>query len=534
MRDIAAEAFHKAVIDLERELKITNEEAAWANSHADVNDILSTVQQAKSAHDDTKHHPAARALLERCSSRVMYYGKVFDVLAQHHPEYVALAWGAVKLVLMGILNRATLVEKLAQAFIEIGDVLPRSNLSAELYQTDDMKDALSRLYAYIVLFLQLCVKWYNRSSVGRLWSALKAPFELDYQDLVEQIKISAASVEHLADAGARVEVRDIRTMQDIHYARFVSFYNKLLDRQAKFEASVKHLVQIATSNKALTERISIDVRGISETTYRLEFHQLVTFLAPVMPPKVALLKIQSFARRDAPTSILSIERLKIERELKNWAFMDRSSLFVVRVGLRAQKQARNLAATVTQSLVSNRQCVLWDLTAPRALQRDDTMAGVFKSLAHQILQHSPNHFVQFAEQLNLIKVNSMHTDNEWADLISLLLSKVPQAFIVLETEGIHKAHQHDLDWSTRLLKLLQRVIEQTTSAGNQLKVLVMVYGKSMGIPSETSDAYDLLVTSLSPPTPVPPRLRHVAQRSGINMKGWKLRRSGTKNSSCNR
>jgi hypothetical protein len=30
----------------------------------------------------------------------MYYGKVFDTLAQHHPEYVALAWGAVKLVLM--------------------------------------------------------------------------------------------------------------------------------------------------------------------------------------------------------------------------------------------------------------------------------------------------------------------------------------------------------------------------------------------------------------------------------------------------
>jgi len=29
----------------------------------------------------------------------MYYGKVLDMLAQHHPEYVALAWGTVKLVL---------------------------------------------------------------------------------------------------------------------------------------------------------------------------------------------------------------------------------------------------------------------------------------------------------------------------------------------------------------------------------------------------------------------------------------------------
>lgn len=30
----------------------------------------------------------------------MYYSPVFDMLTQHHPEYVALAWGSVKFVLM--------------------------------------------------------------------------------------------------------------------------------------------------------------------------------------------------------------------------------------------------------------------------------------------------------------------------------------------------------------------------------------------------------------------------------------------------
>jgi hypothetical protein len=93
-----------------------------------------------------------------------------------------------------------------------------------------MKDALSRLYAYIILFLQLCVKWYNRSSLGRLWSSLKAPFELDYKDLVEQIKTSSAAVEDLANAGARVEIRDIRTIQDIHHVQFVDFHNNILQR----------------------------------------------------------------------------------------------------------------------------------------------------------------------------------------------------------------------------------------------------------------------------------------------------------------
>lgn len=34
--------------------------------------------------------------LARVSSRLMHYSNIFDVLAQHHPEYVALAWGAMK------------------------------------------------------------------------------------------------------------------------------------------------------------------------------------------------------------------------------------------------------------------------------------------------------------------------------------------------------------------------------------------------------------------------------------------------------
>jgi hypothetical protein len=89
------------VDDLEKELKITNDSAAFASSHADVEAFIGVAQQARKTYDDAaNHHSDSRTWLERCSSRVMYYGKVFDTLAQHHPEYVALAWGAVKLVLM--------------------------------------------------------------------------------------------------------------------------------------------------------------------------------------------------------------------------------------------------------------------------------------------------------------------------------------------------------------------------------------------------------------------------------------------------
>jgi hypothetical protein len=100
-RNIAQEAYQKAIDDLKSEVQVVGGAASWAEDHTTIDEIWSIVQQVKQKYDDdSKEHTGARAWMERLSCRVMYYGKVFDTLAQHHPEYVALAWGAIKLVLM--------------------------------------------------------------------------------------------------------------------------------------------------------------------------------------------------------------------------------------------------------------------------------------------------------------------------------------------------------------------------------------------------------------------------------------------------
>ncbi|KAF2833902.1 hypothetical protein CC86DRAFT_312074 [Ophiobolus disseminans] len=524
-RNIAGEAYVKAAEDLENEIRVAGCTAMWAKSHATIEDVRTTVQKVKVQYDNaSKDHTGARVWLEKLSSRIMHYGKVFDTLAQHHPEYVALAWGAMKLVLMGVIERATLLEELATAFVSIGDVLPRADLSAELYQTEDMKEALSRLYAYIIRFLHLCVHWYSRSSLGRFFSGLKNPFKLEYQDLVEHIKACSTAIEDLANAGARVEIRDISTIQAIHHSQFMDLYSKLLQKHNWMEDSLKQLLQVTTSSKAITERVGIDVSDIKRTTCLIEFHHLVQFLAPNVPPKTALSKAQSFARRDPTMGLLSQKDVKVNKTLHAWALAGRSSLLVVRMGLRAQKQARELAADVIQGLETNSQHVFWNLSLPRSSDTGTPMANVFKSLAHQALRHSTNLFAQFPKQLNLEKIQSSHTDGEWADLICLLFSKIPDAFIVIETEDLHKVHRHDSEWANRLLRLLQRVVSRATSAGNRLKILLVVYGNVLKAPTATSKDGELVVTSIQPPAPMPPRMRHMARRMGLNTKGWKLQK----------
>jgi hypothetical protein len=385
-----------------------------------------------------------------------------------------------------------------------------------------MKEALSRLYVYIILFLRLCVRWYNRSSLGRLWSSLKSPFELDYQDLVQQIKASSVSVEDLANAGARIEIRDIRIIQGLHHSQSMGVLTNIIERQTSLESSVTQLMQVATLSKTLTERISSDVQDINKTNYRLEFHHLVQFLAPRTSPEAALSKVQSYSRRNPTTSQFVFESIHVKNTLRNWVFTSRSSLLVVRMGLLAQTQAREMAVEVIQGLSTSSQCVFWNLTLPYSLDQDDTMASVFKSIIHQVLKHLAGSSAQFAEQLNLVKVNGHHTESEWVDLICLLLSKLPKIFLVIETEGIRKAHQDDPEWADRFLQHLQKVVDRTSAAGNCIKILLLVYGKTLNVTSNSSVTSDLLVTSLPTPAPLPPHLRHMVRRTGLNSKGWRM------------
>ncbi|KAH4299182.1 hypothetical protein HBH64_047280 [Parastagonospora nodorum] len=208
-------------------------------------------------------------------------------------------------------------------------------------------------------------------------------------------------------------------------------------------------------------------------------------------------------------SLASHQIIKTDRILRTWALADRSSLLVVRMGPRAQKQARELAADAISVLTKNGQRVLWNISLPRSSERNWTMGDVFKSLLHQVLRDSAALFTQFTEQLNLEKIQAAHTD-------------ISDTFIVIETQDLRQVPQHDPESAKRLLQLLQRVANRAAAAGNPLKILLVVYGNVLQALTAASKDIDLVITSILPPPPVPPRLRHIARRAGLNMRGWKL------------
>lgn len=63
-------------------------------------DVQNTVEKAKRGYEakGQKRRTVLR-WLSNLSLGIRYYSQALDMLAQHHPEYVALAWGAMKFVL---------------------------------------------------------------------------------------------------------------------------------------------------------------------------------------------------------------------------------------------------------------------------------------------------------------------------------------------------------------------------------------------------------------------------------------------------
>lgn len=77
--------------------EVSEEECSkWLNSETTISDVEYAVVSAKQKYEKKSAKSRARKWLASCSSRLMYYSVIMDTLSQHHPEYVSLAWGAIK------------------------------------------------------------------------------------------------------------------------------------------------------------------------------------------------------------------------------------------------------------------------------------------------------------------------------------------------------------------------------------------------------------------------------------------------------
>ncbi|KAG9672487.1 hypothetical protein KCU99_g602, partial [Aureobasidium melanogenum] len=300
--DVAQAAYDQALRNFKQELG-NNGNVAWLNGQTTMEGVLSVVGQARAkAIPVDSRWSKISGKLDEISSRIVYYGGVLDTLAQHHPEYVSLAWGAIKFVLMGIIEHGELLHKFAQAFVEIGDALYLATCSALIYGTTTIEATISQLYLEIMRFLSKAVQWYTKNPIRRMLSAIANPWELKYKDSLERIRDCVAKVNNHAERASWAELRVVHDGLSKQGTKLdgvevvVSGLQSKLDEMSKL---LQHQLQVNLNHRDISLTLRNDMDQVAPGIRDLQVRAILEDLRPNLDPDQNLLQMQLVLKRNS-------------------------------------------------------------------------------------------------------------------------------------------------------------------------------------------------------------------------------------------
>lgn len=97
---MAEQAFKAAKARFEADLNKDPRKLGSIHAASSLEDVYTVVFAALERYESRRKETATRDCLVRLSQRVHLYSGILDIFAQHHPEYVALAWGSMKFLII--------------------------------------------------------------------------------------------------------------------------------------------------------------------------------------------------------------------------------------------------------------------------------------------------------------------------------------------------------------------------------------------------------------------------------------------------
>ncbi|KAF4872035.1 ATPase family AAA domain-containing protein 3 [Colletotrichum siamense] len=247
----AKHAYDRAVEILRKELTAAERRVIRLEEHNSIEDVRAALDKALEEYKKKAKSSEVRELLAECSSRVMYYGAVFDTFSQHHPEYVSLAWGAFKFLFIAILNYEELLVEVSKAVSRIGDVLPRAELHVLLYPTPRMQETVAQLYSKILEFSVMAIRFYKKGKLSHAIASVVKPFSLTFKPIIEEIRQRSLRVDELANALSKAEMRDLHVK--IHgLSHSVARLTEMMALQSQ------SILSLQTQNKHMFQNMQID------------------------------------------------------------------------------------------------------------------------------------------------------------------------------------------------------------------------------------------------------------------------------------
>lgn len=137
------------------------------------------------------------------------HSNLLDMLP-NQSEYCSIFCGAIKALIQASVNHRKIAEELAKALVDISEEVEICVSEAKIFPTEEMKKAISELYANVFQFLRKTMQWYQSKSHMKLLNSLNSDFRQTFADQLKDIQKLSARVSRRANIGTMAELRDFR------------------------------------------------------------------------------------------------------------------------------------------------------------------------------------------------------------------------------------------------------------------------------------------------------------------------------------
>ncbi|KAF1848142.1 uncharacterized protein K460DRAFT_333887 [Cucurbitaria berberidis CBS 394.84] len=480
--DAAREAFNLAIQKFTSDLTQDDRKKVAVQDATSLEDLRSAVSTAEKRYLGSRR-PAGKWLV-KFSQRMHHYGTVLDAFAQHHPEYVALAWGAMKFLFTAVINHEDHLAALSKGLAKIAGLLPHSELISALYPTKKMKAAMAELYAIIIRFLVRAQDWLQESSLSRALHSITRPAKLRYDDLIEEIELRLQNVTAFATAASQAEIRDMRL--EIMAMR---------DQQLEANCIMSYHANKFTENHAISLNHQLD------TNHRLSDLQLSQILASLSSPlfidpiKALQYGIHQNNKRRRSRTQSALSPFWFTNKFQEWSQSEKSSLVIIRGTYSLRTQLRDFGTNLVELVSAAQVAIVWTLRITVDDGKDVTAIDLLKYLIWQALGIERVKRTERFMALSCAKFQSARTEEDWFQLLAAVLADLDEVFIIVDTELISpilapltKDFSFRKEFSDIFKKLGDHAIE------TKVKVLLISYGEMRFCRAHDGDGHHEVIT----------------------------------------
>ncbi|CAI7619089.1 unnamed protein product [Penicillium pancosmium] len=447
-------------------------------------DILVVVESARLHYDKDQSGSKLRRYMEQISERIHYYGNIMDVLVQHHPEYVSLAWGIMKLLFGAIIEHKKIGSIIANGVLDIADALPRAKLASTLYPTDTVRTLVATLYAHIIRFLLRALEWYEEGSLKRAYHSVMKPAPLRYNDILDDIHRMNTQIAAHATAGSQAEQRDMY-QELVAMKGIVKSGNEANTREQK---ALQQKLQVVAN---LVSKLKIDIHS-DQALAKFERGQIHKTLTSVHSTQL-LQVISNQCIIDHKASLEMARNLRNRRRFSkvklspfwnsttmgNWNRSPSSLLIIVKVPFSDRKSAQDFCTNSIEQLLDSKIASFWVLKT-----QDDShpIIPTLKSLINQAATFISQTPVGSDLAQGLDGFHHAQLEEHYIHLLADILNRLKIVYIIVQLEAIEAIY------SSQFTLCLQQLIDRLASLGAPTVVRILVLSWKPGLDSEARNA----------------------------------------------